>query len=320
MQARFVRGEDPRKSMDIGNDRKVRKGDRVEINYKDETYTVTALDDESEVRQIYSPDNGLPESRVVREFDFIDDDGLICYAQYVDWKYPEKWAVPKIGKRSIWDYQEPKLSESINFERGRDIKRTTGIGIDPEKMMEIRYFYRQVSDGVNSWEERVNPEKMEKLLREYEKTKDNGPLMGIWATAEHYSSGMKTFTDFDYRNKRREEYERRGFTKNQYDYILYQGKVYDMRPVEELNESINFERGQDPKEALNIGKNRKWREGEDIRIYNAFEDDYWDGVVTNADYSEDPPWVQAKIYHSNLIFQNSTIHFNKTYNEWMIDE
>ena len=60
---RFERGQDPKDAMDIGANRKVKKGDRVQVKYKDEIMTVTALDDEDILEDdvmVRSPHMGMP--------------------------------------------------------------------------------------------------------------------------------------------------------------------------------------------------------------------------------------------------------------------
>ncbi len=105
---RFERGQDPKGAMDIGANRKVRKGDRVQVQYKDEIMTVTALDDEDIIEDdvmVRSPHMGMPaeyETRKIREFDFKDDDDGICFAQYKD-DGSGMWICPSDNKRTLWD-------------------------------------------------------------------------------------------------------------------------------------------------------------------------------------------------------------------------
>ena len=198
-EIRFERGKDPKEELNIGRDRKIQKGDRVEVEYKGEKFTVTALDDEERTKgrvmvrsgqDFYGGREPEYETRIFREFNFIDDAGDICYAE---------------GQMS-WDNQG---NEVWNF---------------------------------------VVPE---------------------WKSA--------------------------------------------------VLESVNFERGQDPKEALNIGKDRKWKIGDKLKLYNAFEDDYWNAEIVYANYEDETgePYVDAAIIGEGEIWP---ITFNETYNEWMIDE
>lgn len=87
----------------------------------------------------------------------------------------------------------------------------------------------------------------------------------------------------------------------------------------QLSETIKFERGMDPKETLNIGKDRKFRIGDKVPIYNAFEDDYWDSEIVYANYTDETGeiYIDAAIPDLGGIWP---ITFNETYNEWMIDE
>lgn len=115
----FERGQDPIEAMNIGAHRKVKKGDRVRIKYKDEEFTVTALDDETEETRnvcVRSGRGDIPpeyESRTCREFDFVDDEGDKCFAEtQISWQDGEEyWVVdPDYAKRSEYDYEAPKLT------------------------------------------------------------------------------------------------------------------------------------------------------------------------------------------------------------------
>lgn len=82
-------------------------------------------------------------------------------------------------------------------------------------------------------------------------------------------------------------------------------------------ENLNFERGKEPKEALNIGKNRKLKLGEKIEVYNAIYSDYWDATVSDVWDQEGDYTVTAEIPE---IEGHYPIIFNETFGEWMIDE
>lgn len=113
---KFERGQDPKSAMDVGANRKVKKGDRVQVIYKDETMTVTALDDEDIIKNtvmVRSSRMDIPaeyETRTYREFDFKDDDDGICYAQYKD-DGSDMWICPSDNKRSIWDNHDFEADE-----------------------------------------------------------------------------------------------------------------------------------------------------------------------------------------------------------------
>ena len=89
MRARFVKGEDPKKSIGIGKHAPVKKGDRVRIRYEYhdgtiEYYTVTALENQTTETLKLSPDGKNWRYENQHEFWFRDDDGMICYARKIE--------------------------------------------------------------------------------------------------------------------------------------------------------------------------------------------------------------------------------------------
>jgi len=50
-----------------------------------------------------------------------------------------------------------------------------------------------------------------------------------------------------------------------------------------VNENIEFQRGVEAKKTLKIGKRRLPEIGEKIQIYNAIDDEYWNGIVSDID-------------------------------------
>ena len=134
----FERGKDPKKALDVGPNRRIRKGDRVEVEYKGEKFTVTAIEDEEEPKKdkvmVRSGDDWRPpeyETRTIREFWFKDDEDGICFAEAREWWDNQgntiwPWIVPEYGKTGMG---EPVL-ESVEFERGKDPKKAMDIGIN----------------------------------------------------------------------------------------------------------------------------------------------------------------------------------------------
>lgn len=99
MRAKFIRGEDPHKSLSIGKHRLVKKGETIEINYKGEKEPAIALDDEEE-----------------GSVNFKDFDGCIAWA--IRDNKTNDWTVPS----------RIKFDESLNFERGGDPYKSLQIG------------------------------------------------------------------------------------------------------------------------------------------------------------------------------------------------
>jgi hypothetical protein len=200
---RFERGSDPKETLDIGRNKKVRAGDEIEVSYKGKDYIVTAVSDEKENK------------------------GQVCVRSGNDW-----------GRCA--EYETRKFKEVyVKDKEGKEFKA------------EAKEWWDNEGNTIWPWE-----------IGEWEK-----PVL----------------------------------------------------------ESVNFERGQDPKGAMNIGKNMRPKPGDTINVYNAFEDDYWKGEVEFVDY-DDPenPSIMAYIFFPDAEpddrYGNYPLIFNETYNEWMIDE
>lgn len=100
----FERGVEPKRALNIGKNRTLKKGDPVEVMYKGEKMDCIAMDDEE-----YDPD-------AERYFvDFMDSQGGIC------------WATRETDTEEWW---VPSANESQNFERGQDPKKSMNIGSD----------------------------------------------------------------------------------------------------------------------------------------------------------------------------------------------
>lgn len=109
----FERGKDPKEALDVGPNRRIRKGDRVEVEYKGEKFTVTAIEDEEEPKKdkvmVRSGDDWRPpeyETRTIREFWFKDDEDGICFAEAREWWDNQgntiwPWKVPEYGKTGL---------------------------------------------------------------------------------------------------------------------------------------------------------------------------------------------------------------------------
>jgi hypothetical protein len=90
----FERGEDPKKGLNIGRDRKVKKGDKIPVNYKGKEYIVTAASDESEYRgRVMTRSGGYGwggrepeyESRTFKEVFVYDKNGNTFKAEAKEW-------------------------------------------------------------------------------------------------------------------------------------------------------------------------------------------------------------------------------------------
>ena len=79
MQAKFIKGQDSKTALNIGENRIIKKDEHFKVHYKSELMDVIALDDE----EVTKDGNYV---------DFIDSDGGICWATQN--KKTGKWWVP----------------------------------------------------------------------------------------------------------------------------------------------------------------------------------------------------------------------------------
>ena len=121
MRAKFVRGEDPYKSIGIGKHRLVKKDEPIEVNYKGKKLQCIALEDEE------------VDTQAERNFiEFMDGEGGIC------------WAVRDIN---TGEWMVPSANESINFERGQEPKKSMKIGQSREIKKGDRFLVKNYYDG-----------------------------------------------------------------------------------------------------------------------------------------------------------------------------
>jgi len=117
----FERGVEPKRALNIGKNRTLKKGDPVEVMYKGEKMDCIAMDDEE-----YDPD-------AERYFvDFMDSQGGIC------------WATRETDTGEWW---VPSANESINFERGKEPKKAMRIGKHREIQKGDRLLVKNYYDG-----------------------------------------------------------------------------------------------------------------------------------------------------------------------------
>jgi len=144
-----------------------------------------------------------------------------------------------------WKYHNKKVNESLEFERGKNPKKSMQLG---EEALKKKWLSLEKGDILRIkkpfFVDRENQLVFDgySLLRYYE----TSMILKIERDAHEYDDGMVSFTAFHIENN---------YTSHN-DYWIW-GSVWDFEEVFELNkvnESLHFERGKDPKESMKIGK------------------------------------------------------------------
>lgn len=222
----FERGKDPYDTLDIGRDKDKRKLISAAKQYADENIPIPYYPKESYFEEF--ADTTL--SRIGPEFRL-------------------EWVLEDIG--GWWEeWEEDKglrVDEAQNFERGKDPKKAIGLGIPPEKIFNLGGA-KKLPRGVEmsparSAFGRYSDEEVKELLED--PVGYNNKTQGtIWLIGA--GPGYRFFS-VDYIIQKQKEFE----------YIEYDGKLYPINPVKE---SLDFERGEDPKKSMKIGIRGKVQE------------------------------------------------------------
>jgi hypothetical protein len=132
-------------------------------------------------------------------------------------------------------------AQTVNFEKGIEPKEAMGIGIKPFEVEEVYIAGVKIND--------------DKWLNNF--LKKDLPLF-IKFIEDSHSSGLS------FKEKAEDETQKMLYSifRQGYDGIYYKGKYYPFKP--RTFESLDFERGIDPKESIGIGN-------EGFRIYNKFQ-------------------------------------------------
>jgi len=217
----FERGKDPYDTLDIGRDKDKRKLISAAKQYADENIPIPYYPKESYFEEF--ADTTL--SRIGPEFRL-------------------EWVLEDIG--GWWEeWEEDKglrVDEAQNFERGKDPKKAIGLGIPPEKIFNLGGA-KKLPRGVEmsparSAFGRYSDEEVKELLED--PVGYNNKTQGtIWLIGA--GPGYRFFS-VDYIIQKQKEFE----------YIEYDDQIYPINPVKE---SLDFERGEDPKDSLRIGRN-----------------------------------------------------------------
>jgi len=249
----FERGKDPKRTIDVGMSRMVKKGDIKQITYKgsagETRINAMALEDEyTEYNKTF--------------IDFVDEEGDKGWAL----KDPEtgEWKVPS----SAETYAEIKtIGESLGFERGLNPKNSIGIGL-------IKTITAEMLADVNDekWWNKYGTHIAELLIWSVEK--DNAEYVRYLL-----DNGAKVFVNIDddgplrtavlHNNPQivRMLLDAGANPKTYNNYLINHGgheviaeyknwrKSKDKRRKENRNvsEAIDFERGKDPKESMGLG-------------------------------------------------------------------
>ena len=275
MKAKFVRGQDPKASMDIGVN-----ADNDILNFE----TTKFVDNVEESKYLGWGGWELDKEAldlVCAELD-VPPESVLAMDPYVvnDTKRDELYSKAKIIKSGNWsniraafsdkglifitekydsfiiwilgvDY---RLTESTRFERGMDPKDAMGIGDRVERDIQkidkfiSKFGFERIADHANTRDNHLE------WLAEWA-----NPNMGIYLTWHYYPEMDKYFfyTEKWGRNKEGEmvkglEYE--GSLEELFTPGVFQN-ILDGEPMywKIMRESVNFERGRNPKSAIGIG-------------------------------------------------------------------
>ena len=272
----FERGKDPYDSLDIGRDRDKRKLIAAAKQYADENIPMHYYPKESYFEEF--ADTTL--SRIGPEFQL-------------------EWVLEDIeGWWEEWEEDKGlRVDEAQNFERGVDPKRAMEIGIPLDKILKI--------EGAkilpSSWEAspvkmafgRYSEEKLKDFLQDPHEPEPGKKLWFISMDGYAYNS-----FDFLY-DPMTKEY---GLNRHKYEYIEYDGKLY---PINYVKESLDFERGQDPREAMNIGKHKIPKKGEFFTAWDRFRKEMTtvqaiQDAETGDDFYEEHDLIDGELSYNSV--------------------
>ena len=132
MKAKFVRGQDPREQMDIGDveAQTINKLDRLARKYGFEKAELDPRDEEDGIINIQRWFQPEDEVQILLYKDEEWDSGLMINWEDLEGSgndSAEQWLDP-----NEWEYhygEDREMYENVNFERGTDPKRSMGIGM-----------------------------------------------------------------------------------------------------------------------------------------------------------------------------------------------
>ena len=159
------------------------------------------------------------------------------------------------------------LNELQKFERGVDPKEAMRIG---RSLITFTLLRLKLNAGSTNW---LEPEKVIRILS----GKESDKLYRFhFAEGENPNGNYEMFWMFELM-----------LNKVPYKYIKYKGETYPI--IGKVNESINFERGVDPKEAMRIGINRIIPEitSDDLEALSSAWDDE---KFSEEDYRDNYPY------------------------------
>ncbi|HPI81922.1 MAG TPA: ankyrin repeat domain-containing protein [Candidatus Paceibacterota bacterium] len=215
----FRRETEPYRAINVGTDRLLKKGDPLDVHYKGKVLKCTAMDDEE-----------IDDRSGRRFIDFVDEDGGICWA--VRSTKTGNWIVPSAGK--------DEMLESYRFERGIDPKKALDIGMNIFQADGLGFYTKNVGFSFD--------EEYAELILQKMGSEIHGSLLygDVLVNKLIPPEGVQSYSI---------NYLIRG--PGEYDYVRYKGKLYPIHNpknrLSSIKESLDFQRGKDPKEALGIG-------------------------------------------------------------------
>ncbi len=284
----FERGQDPRTAMGIGIEARLKDDDFIDdtIIEFDEEYNTAA--------QVYLPDDLRIE--LVRmillgdyEFKILDeiDDKEGAWEDGDEYLGPEQIDQDIIeAKEEGWRtvhlehnydvaqaimYRKKSVNESVNFERGQDPKAAMGVGLGANARR-VKYLERYGRKNGYPVTKKVPIRFAIDILQ--------------WPSRNRRS--IETSVVFeDGENIRLDNVMRSGVDLI-YDGVLWVNKKSEWGSYEyvphDLKESVSFERGKDPKEAIGIGKHS-----------SILKDEKYKEITYPNELIEEKPWIQFSI-------------------------
>ena len=292
----FERGQDPKSAMGIGMEERIRRGikkdwysDRYRMNLWDGDYNI-ALGWASEkgyldivkwlinagADPLYNDNEPLKQAAMFGQKEV----ALYLIDQGADPLAGNGYAILAArfaGHNELWDLLKMKagerkpLEESLNFERGRDPYKAMGIGQVvniPKILLKQDLISGYGVDGIPGSIRDIQTTKNRILIRFHHKNRIKNLETNKIISKEKYAKKLAEdagiwdlFSNFYHAHKI--AYEFYYTLKDEYKGMLRQNQYYN---YDNMNESLEFERGIDPYKAMSIGKEATFRKIKEMML------------------------------------------------------
>lgn len=136
------------------------------------------------------------------------------------------------------------IDESLEFERGKDPKSSMDIGVE-NQILDVEVIRRQSHSTMAEME--LSEKATIDLLKDPIKYAfRNKRFSYVIITPDNKGHFLRRLID--------------SFMSDGYRYFRYKGQIYPIKFLQDVKESLEFERGNDPKETLGVGMKEKLRE------------------------------------------------------------